>query len=630
MKKFLVLFLCSFVFVLPSFGQDLFMPRNVKLAYENGTRSMDGTPGPKYYQNKSVHNIRMNIAPPDRTITGSEDITYRNNSPKPLANLVLRFELNVHSPEAARHQPASAGELTSDVTVDEYAENGKVKEWKPLIPGKGMTYNVIKLDEPVPPGGTIKLSFKWHYELVLESGREGVIDPTTFYIAYFYPRIAVLDDVNGWDQVAHISSHEFFGDFDDYTLDVTVPKNYIVWSTGDLTNANEVLQPAIAERLRRSFTSDEVVNIATLDEVKTGKVTAQNATNTWKWKAENVSDVAFGLSDHYIWDGGSLVVDKKTGRRASTQAAYDEPSKNFANMVKYIKTSLDFSSNRWPGVPYPYPKMTIFRGFADMEYPMMANDSAQESPEMQEFVAAHEIMHSYFPFYMGINERRYAFMEEGWTTAFEYLFNAETFNSALAENWFKNFRVRGWLRNMSSDADIPIMTPENVLTGNGYGNNKYGRAALGYLAMKDLLGDAEFKRVLHGFMDRWHGKHPTPWDMFNSFNNISGKDLNWFWNSWFFTYGYIDYSAAGVEKRTDGSYVTIKNVGGFPAPVNVVVTFEDNTTETLHQTPVIWEKNMKEAVVRIASPKPIKSVALDGGIYMDFNDANNKWAAAAK
>ncbi|MCC7308487.1 MAG: M1 family peptidase, partial [Acidobacteria bacterium] len=315
MKKFLVLLLCSFVFVLPSFGQDLFMPRNVKLAYENGTRSMDGTPGPKYYQNKSVHNIRMNIAPPDRTITGSEDITYRNNSPKPLANLVLRFELNVHSPEAARHQPASAGELTSDVTVDEYAENGKVKEWKPLIPGKGMTYNVVKLDEPVPPGGSIKLSFKWHYELVLESGREGVIDPTTFYIAYFYPRIAVLDDVNGWDQVAHISSHEFFGDFNDYTLDVTVPKNYIVWSTGDLTNANEVLQPAIAKRLRRSFTSDEVVNIATLDEVKTGKVTAQNATNTWKWKAENVSDVAFGLSDHYIWDGGSLVVDKKTGRR---------------------------------------------------------------------------------------------------------------------------------------------------------------------------------------------------------------------------------------------------------------------------------------------------------------------------
>ncbi len=630
MKKEIIFLL--FVLTLaavPAVAQDqLFMPRNVKAAYANGTRSTDGKPGPKYYQNKSVHDIRMTIAPPNRTITGSEDITYTNNSPKPLANLILRFELNVHSPEAARDQPASTGAMTADVTVDEFAENGKVKEWKPLIPRKGMTYNVIKLDEPVPPGGTVKLSFKWHYELVLESGREGVIDPTTFYVAYFYPRIAVLDDVNGWDNIPHTLSHEFFGDFNDYTLDVTVPKNYIVWATGDLMNADEVLQPAIAERLKRSFTSDEVVNVATLDEVKAGKVTAQNPTNTWKWKAENVSDVAFGLSDHYIWDAGSLVVDKKTGRRASTQAAYDEPSKNFANMVKYIKTSLDFSSNQWPGVPYPYPKMTVFRGFADMEYPMMANDSAQENPDMQEFVAAHEVMHSYFPFYMGINERRYAFMEEGWTTAFEYLFNEATFSKDQADKLFKGFRVRGWIRNMSSDADIPIMTPENVLTGSGYGNNKYGRSALGYLAMKDLLGDAEFKRVLHGFMDRWHGKHPTPWDMFNSFNDISGKDMNWFWNSWFFTYGYIDLAVAGVERRTDGSAVTVKNLGGFPAPVDVVVNFEDGTTERLHQTPAIWEKNMKEAVVRVASKKAIKSVALDGGIFVDYNESDNVWPTA--
>lgn len=628
MKKQIAFLLALVIFSVPVFGQGLYMPRNVKLAYANGTRSADGKPGPKYFQNRSVHNIRMNIAPPNRTISGSEDITYTNNSPKPLANLILRFELNVHTPEAMRERPVTAEQLTSDVTIDEYAENGKVKDWKPLIPYKGMTYNVIKLDAPVAPGGTVKLSFKWHYELVLDSGREGVIDTTTFYVAYFYPRIAVLDDVNGWDQIPHMLSHEFFGDFNDYTLDVTVPKNYVVWSTGDLLNADEVLQPTIAERLKRSFTSDEVINIASLDEVKAGKVTAQKATNTWKWKANNVSDVAFGLSDHYIWDGGSLVVDKKTGRRASTQAAYDQPSENFANMVKYIKTSLDFTSNQWPGVPYPYPKMTIFRGFADMEYPMMANDSAQKRGEMQQFIAAHEIMHSYFPFYMGINERRYAFMEEGWTTAFEYLFNVSTLGKTQSDALFKGFRVRGWITNTDSDADIPIMTPENVLTGEGYGDNKYGRSALGYLALKDLLGDAEFKRVLHGFMDRWNGKHPTPWDMFNSFNDISGKDMNWFWNSWFFSYGYIDYAVAGVEKDAGGSTVKIKNLGGFPAPVDVLVTFDDGTSETLHQTPAIWEKNIKEATVKVNSDKTIKSIALDGGIFMDYNAADNKWSAA--
>ena len=629
MKKQIIFLLFVVLFTLPVFGQDLFMPRNVKAAYANGTRSMDGKPGPNYSQNRSVHHIRMNIAPPNRTISGSEDITYTNNSAKPLPTLILRFELNVHTPEAMRERPVSADQLTSDVTIDEFAENGKVKPWTPLIGQKGMTYNAIKLDQPLAPGASIKLSFKWHYELVLESGREGVIDPTSFYIAYFYPRVAVLDDVNGWDDISHMLSHEFFGDFNDYTLDVTVPKNYVVWATGDLVNADEVLQPKIAERLKKSFTSDDVVNIASLDEVKSGKVTAQNATNTWKWKAENVSDVAFGLSDHYIWDAGSLVVDKKTGRRASTQAAYDEPSKNFANMVKYVKTSLDFSSNQWPGIPYPYPKMTIFRGFADMEYPMMANDSSQDRGDIQEFIAAHEIMHTYFPFYMGINERRYAFMEEGWTTAFEYMFNTATFGKPTADAWFKGFRVGGWVRNMDSDADIPIMTPENVLRGNGYGDNKYGRSALGYLAVKDLLGDAEFKKGLHTFIDNWHGKHPTPWDMFNSFNAGTGKDLNWFWNAWFFTYGYIDYSVAGVEKNGSGSIVKIKNLGGFPAPVDVVVTYDDDTTETLHQTPALWKANMKEASVNIASAKTIKSVNLDGGIYMDYNPKDNVWPMAA-
>lgn len=627
MKRQIGYFLCSIFFAVPVFGQDLFMPRNVKAAYASGTRSMDGKPGPKYSQNKSVHNIRMNIAPPDRTITGSEEITYTNNSAKPLPTLILRFELNVHAPEAMRERPVGEDQLTSDVAIDEFSLDGKVKTWSPLIKQKGMTYNAIRLDEPLAPGASVKLSFKWHYELVLKSGREGVIDPTSFYIAYFYPRVAVLDDVNGWDNISHTLGHEFFGDFNDYTLEVTVPKNYIVWATGDLMNADEVLQPAIAERLKRSFTSDDVVNIASLDEVKSGKVTTQNATNTWKWKAQNVSDVAFGLSDHYIWDGGSLVVDKKTGRRSSTQAAYDEPSKNFANMVTYIKTSLDFSSNQWPGIPYPFPKMTIFRGFADMEYPMMANDSSQGRPEMQEFVAAHEIMHSYFPFYMGINERRYAFMEEGWTTAFEYLFNSARFGKSTADPLFQGFRVRSWISNMSSDADIPIMTPEDVLSGSGYSSNKYGRAALGYLALKDLLGDAEFKKGLHTFIDNWNGKHPIPWDMFNSFNAGTGKDLNWFWNAWFFTYGYIDHSVAGVETTNSGSTIKIKNLGGFPAPVDVVVTFEDGTSETLHQTPALWQQNIKEASIRVASDKTIRSVALDGGIFMDYNLKDNKWPA---
>lgn len=493
---------------------------------------------------------------------------------------------------------------------------------------KGLSLNAIDLEKPIPPGGTVTLSFKWHYELAELSDRDGVIDTTTFYLAYFYSLVAVLSNVDGWDADQHLlGGHEFFGDFNDYNVEVRVPRNFIVWGTGDLVNIDEVLQPKHAERLKRSFTSDEVINIASLAEVKAGTVTAQTPTVTWKWKAQNVSDVVYGLSDHYIWDASSLVVDKKTGRRASTQAAYDEPSKNFANMVTYIKSALDFASNDWPGVPYPYPKMTIVRGEADMEAPMMANDSSQDDPNMQHFIAAHEKLHSYFPFYMGINERRYSFMEEGWTTAFEYMFNSKRFGQSFTDDLFKRVRVANWVSNADSSADLPIMTPEQAVSGlvQVYGDNKYGKAALGYIALKELLGDTDFRRGLHGFMNDWNGKHPIPWDMFYSFNTHTGRDLNWFWNAWFFSHGYIDHSITDVKAEKGGTLVTIKNVGGFPAPADLIVTFNDGTTETIRQGPDIWRINMKEAKVRVGQSKTVKSIVLDGGIFMDADPANNKW-----
>ena len=190
---------------------------------------------------------------------------------------------------------------------------------------------------------------------------------------------------------------------------------------------------------------------------------------------------------------------------------------------------------------------------------------------------------------------------------------------------FQEFRVNSWITSLNPDADIPIITPGDAMVGTGFSNNEYGRAALGYLALKELLGDAEFKRALHEFISRWNGKHPVPWDMFNSFNDATGKNLNWFFNSWFFSNGYIDHALAGVNQTGAGAEVTIRNIGGFPAPVDLIVTYEDGSTETLHQTPAIWQPNLKEARVNVKSQKRIKSLALNGGIWMDASLADNKW-----
>lgn len=260
-----------------------------------------------------------------------------------------------------------------------------------------------------------------------------------------------------------------------------------------------------------------------------------------------------------------------------------------------------------------------------MEYPMMVNDSSQSDPNFSRFVVEHEILHSWFPFYMGINEQRYGFMDEGWTVAFENLIARADIGIGPADSFFKTFRVNRWIKNGTADADLPIITPADAMAGAGYRINEYGKAALGYLALKDLLGDAEFSKSLHEFINRWHGKHTLPWDMFYSFDDASGQDLNWFFNNWFFSNGYIDLAISKVDESANSAAVTIKNIGGFDAPVNVVVTYDDGTSETLHETPAIWKENQKETIVNIPIKKKVKTIVLDGGIFMDANESDNRW-----
>ena len=620
MKKLFFVFLVLFTWVNLS-AQELYMPRNVRAAYKNGTRSADGKPGKNYWQNTADYNIKISIEPTTRIVTGSEDIIYKNNSPFPIDNPVIRLTMNIHRPGAAREFPASPDYLNSGVIIDEVRENDKVKPFNDT----GTTTQAIRLDKRLNSGESVKLSFKWRYELTKDSNREGAIDPTSFFLAYFYPRVSMFDDIDGWDRTPFTEGHEFYNGFSNYLLEVTAPKNYIVWATGDLLNIDEVLQPKFAARLKESLTSDKIINVASLAELNSNSVTVQKDFVTWKWKADYISDVAVAVSNDYIWDAGSVVVDKNTNRRASVQSAYNVEAKDFQKMVEYGKDALSWTSNNYPGTPYPYSKMTLFRGFADMEYPMMVNDSSFEDPNFARFVAQHEIIHTWFPFYMGINETRYGFMDEGWTTAIENLIVKNDLGEERANAMFKQFRVVGWAKNPSASSDLPIITPGDSLVGAAVGNNQYGKAAVAYLALRDLLGDAEFKKCLHEFINRWNGKHPLPWDMFNTFNDASKQNLNWFFQSWFFNNGHIDISLENVSATANGYAVKLKNIGGFVAPVNFLVTFEDGSKEKIHQTPNIWRNNQKETIVEISTTKKIKSIVLDGDIFMDSDEANNKW-----
>lgn len=609
-------------------AESLYMPRAIRAAYANGTRSPDGRPGPKYWGNHASYRMTVTALPPDRTVTGSEQITYHNNSPDTLRSLVVRLLLNIHKPGAARAGTASADYLTSGVNIDSYAVNGRSL---PFVNNpRTSTVTRVGLPSPLLPHDSVQLAFDWHYEISKEAGREGMLDPTTYYLAYFYPRVAVYDDYNGWDTMPFLDAQELYSDFNDYDVTVRVPAGFGVWGTGTLTNAAEVLQPAALHRYTASFITDTVVHVATAADVTGGKVYAGTGFTSWHFAARNVPDMTFGVSDHYVWDASSVVVDTVTGRRASVQSAFNDDATDFHHMVSFGRHALSWLSRNWPGVPYPYEKTTIVQGGADMEYPMMVNDGSNADTTFSKFVVEHEIAHTWFPFYMGINESRYAFMDEGWATAFEYLIGTADLGKKRADDFFKQFRIQGWIRDPSPLEDLPIVTPEDGLTAKAWGNNAYGKAALGYLALKELLGDDTFRTSLHEFMARWNGRHPIPWDFFNSVNDASHHNLNWFWNAWFFSNGYIDLGIAGVKKASGGYAISLENVGGFPAPVNLVLTYSDGSTETVHQTPAIWERDLRRTTVRVATKKPLTGLALEGGIWMDADQANDRWGAPKK
>ncbi|MFN8255963.1 MAG: M1 family metallopeptidase [Bacteroidales bacterium] len=614
-----------------AFGQnqstELYIPRNIKQAYKNGTRSMDGKPGKNYWQNFGRYDIDITVVPKDRALEGSENITYFNSSSDTLKNLVIKLITNIHKPGAVREWTVDSSYLTTGVHIDSYTENDVTKPWKENQYTN--TYQIIDLTKPIVPGDSIQISFQWHYEISRKSYREGMIDSTTCFLAYFYPRIAVYDDYQGWDESEFNDWLEFYNDFNDYKLSVKVPKNYLVWATGTLQNTNEVLMPEYASKLANSMNSDEIIHIVSKEDWTSKKITQQNPMNKWKWQVKNITDAALAISDHYNWDASSVIVDNKTKRRASVQAAYCDTAVDYRSMVRFCREDLAWFSHNWPGISYPYEKTTIFQGFAGMEYPMMVNDESYLDTIGTRWIAGHEISHTYMPFYMGINETQYGFMDEGWATTFELLINTANFGKDKAEELYKKDRVDGWAHSkrgshdFSADTDLPIIALGNSFYGNVF--NEYGKPSLGYLALKDFLGDEIFRKCLHEYMNRWHGKHPIPWDFFYSFNNASGQNLDWFWNNWFFSNNYIDIGFQDVKKSGNSYNLKIDNIGGMAVPFDVEIIYTDGSKESIHQTPAVWKVNQKNTSIKINSKKPVKSMKLEGGIFMDADEENNVW-----
>jgi hypothetical protein len=617
------IFLFAFLFITNSFAQkDFYIPLNIKQAYEKGTRAYDGKPGPNYWQNHSQYNINVNINPATKLLQGSEDIVYYNNSPDSLSQIVVRLYQNISKPNARRDFYLNDEAMTNGMEIRKISvENINVDpndKSKVRISGTNL---FLTLDKKLAPKSTTNISFNWDFKIpAVQTIRFGSYDSTSMFIAYWYPQISVYDDIDGWDKMDYTGTLEMYNDFSDFNVKITVPAGFHVWSTGVWQNPDEILNTKYLDRYKLALQSDDVIRIFEKEDLISNNIyKIKNGTQTFNYAASNTPDFAFAISDHYLWDAVSFKPEKNSDRRVYCTAAYKESSKDFVNVAHYAEESLKYYSYKIPGVPFPYPSATVFNGAGGMEFPMIVNNGSASSKAGTVHLTSHELLHSYFPFYMGTNERKYPFMDEGWAVMLPF-----DLQERLAEGYKPRVNTTKLFESFAgNEYELPLMIPSPTLNWQSYRNSAYNKPALAYDFLRQTLGDSLFLKAMKTYMGRWNGKHPIPTDFFFTFNNVVGKDLGWYWKPWFYDFGFPDLAISNVKQKKNSIVITVINKGNLPLPVKLQVMFNDIVVKEIYKTPEVWSKGKNKVDVKIEGVKNFDAVILGSETIPDINNINN-------
>ncbi|MBY0542777.1 MAG: M1 family metallopeptidase [Sphingobacteriaceae bacterium] len=585
-------------------------------AYENGTRDVSGMPGKNYWQNTANYDIKIDFNPLTRELKGVVEIQYTNNSPQVLEELWFKLYPNLYKKGVARKSKLNERDLGEGVQITSILVNNKVKDIASLIiDGTNMHTAIPALES----GKSINI--KIVYSFISNKGshqRTGQVDDGAHFIAYFFPRVAVYDDVDGWNKIPYSGAEEFYNDFCNFKVAITVPKNYGVWATGDLTNGTEVLNKNVYQKLQLAEKSDQTIDVIdSLDLVK-NQVTTQKPFNTFKFDAKNVVDFAFATSNHYLWKSNSLVVDPITKRRTRVDAVFNAQHKDYYEVIDFSRKTVHAMSYDFPKWPYPYNHITVFDGLDQMEYPMMVNDNPTDNRVDAITLTDHEIFHTMFPFYMGTNETKYGWMDEGWATIGEWLISP-----MIDPTIVDDYGVAPTAASSGSKDDMPIVTLTTELNARSSFTNNYPKPGFGYLFIKDYLGEELFTKALHHYIKSWNGKHPMPYDFFYSMNAGAGKNMDWFWKRWFFEGGVTDMAIKAVNKTANGYAIDVFNKSNKPLPIDLTITFSDGTTDKIHQTIGVWEKGDQIATSTIITNKVITKVVLGSSHVPDKDKSDN-------
>jgi len=601
--------------------QGLYVPLEFQDAYNNGTRMADGTVSKNYWQNKSHYKIEASVDPVTRLLTGHAIITYYNNSQDSIKNPTFHAYHDYYKPDSKKagfFSGGNSGEVPHEgMVIDKLMAGGVSYDISNRDEVRyGGTNYTLRLKTPLAPNSSLQFEIDWHYVIPGEGfERSGAIDPTSMFVAYWYPEMSVLDDIDLWDRVVYDAATEFYHDYSDYEVSITIPDNFMVWASVAPNNPKEVYSKAVQERLAAAQKSKERVHIITEADFKT----TSTKQNTWKYTAKDFPDFSFALSDHFLWDAASY--SDKMGNYFFN-VTYPIKHPEFASVLETMGMSLQVFHNEFPVYEFPYHYFTIFNGLqgGGMEFPGMANDeevsaekirqwggNAKDDIDAQFGLSLHEMCHMYFPFLMGINEKKYAWMDEGFAS-FTSFFIDESFPS---ENQDRKF--------LGSQRVLPIMAPSYLFEGSGL--NSYTIGSYSYYSLYQLLGKETFLKCLHAYMDDWKHKHPTPYDFMLTFNRVSGQDLNWFWQKWYFDWGYMDM---GIQK-VEGKFVTLENFGGRPIAFSVKTTFNDGSSNEQTINPSVWEHSNTFRYEVQSLGKELQKVELVIPTFGDAIGSNNSW-----
>ena len=608
-------------FMAPAQTSGLYMPLEFQKAYENGTRKMDGSVSKTYWQNRSDYKIKAKIDPIKKVLRGEATITYYNNSPDTIRNPTFRTYHDYYKPESKKAGFFNSGNSESEkhegVVIEKLEVNNStfdINNREQVF--NGGTFYIVRLVDPLLPKGSMQIKINWHYAIPGKGfERSGAIDSTSMFIAYWYPEMAVLDDIDLWDRVVYDAATEFYHDYSDYEIEIEAPDNFMMWASVAPSNESEVYPKVIRDRLIQAKKSKEPVSILSEKDFK--KTSSKNI--TWKYTAKNFPDFSFALSDHFVWDA---CIYKDAVGEYFINTAYPANHKAFSSVLKAMGESLKVFHTDFPVYPFPYKHFTIFNGLqgGGMEFPGMANDQEMSGMLFEQWtgikiddakanlgLSMHEMCHMYFPFLMGINEKKYAWMDEGFAN-FSDFFIEQLFPPGNFDQPY-----------LGSQNVLPIMVPSHIAEGSGL--NSYTIGSYSYYSLYKLLGKEMFYRCLHAYMNEWKHKHPTPYDFMFTFNRVSAMDLTWFWNKWYFDWGYMDMGISEVKENV----VTLKNFGGRPIAFSVQVTFDDDSSSSEEINPMVWKDSNQYNYQVKAGNKKIKSVHLVIPTQGDASGVNNTW-----